>query len=318
MAASPTREELEAAHCWEAGDHVPHRPAMTEFRRRARLHQARWREAGGHPIGTQPMVPRPGGPEPRLVGSRLPLDYARATGATFLTATARTAATRRTSFVEREHSVDHQRLWADLLWSSGLSFNLFGELWADAGLADQAAHTWWPDAPGAVSEVRFAHSPGRLDPAFTGNLIDFDAAFVLDLGDGTEGIVALVTPYHDRLKREVPKPQRLARYLAVTGRSAAFGPEAIEAVNGTDLLVMWLQHLLLLSMLQHPSGRWRWGRFVVVHPAGNTDLTEGCARYRRVLVDDATFASTTLEGLLAAGALPEHVAAALGSRYLVA
>ena len=31
----------------------------------------------------------------------------------------------------------------------------------------------------------------------------------------------------------------------------------------------WLEHLLLLSMLQHPSGEWTWGRYVVVHPAGN-------------------------------------------------
>jgi hypothetical protein len=31
-----SRQELEAAHCWEAGDQVPRRPAMTGFRRRLR------------------------------------------------------------------------------------------------------------------------------------------------------------------------------------------------------------------------------------------------------------------------------------------
>ena len=51
VGATLSREELEAAHCWEADDHVPRRPAVTEFRRRLRYHQARWREAGGHPIG---------------------------------------------------------------------------------------------------------------------------------------------------------------------------------------------------------------------------------------------------------------------------
>ena len=40
-----TREELEAAQCWDPSDTVPRRPAMTEFRQRTRLHQARWREA---------------------------------------------------------------------------------------------------------------------------------------------------------------------------------------------------------------------------------------------------------------------------------
>ena len=52
MAVTPTKDELEAERCWEANDLVPRRPLMTEFRQRTRLHQARWREAHGHPIGT--------------------------------------------------------------------------------------------------------------------------------------------------------------------------------------------------------------------------------------------------------------------------
>jgi hypothetical protein len=40
-----TEQELEAAHCWEPGDLVPGRPAMTDYRRALRYHQARWRDA---------------------------------------------------------------------------------------------------------------------------------------------------------------------------------------------------------------------------------------------------------------------------------
>src|SRR5437870_5010265 len=109
-----SKEELEAAHCWEAGDRVPGRPEMTEFRRRLRYHQSQWREAEGHPIGSQPIAPKPGGGAVRLVGSRLPLAYARETGANFLTAGALDAARARTSIVEPHQSFDHQRLWADL------------------------------------------------------------------------------------------------------------------------------------------------------------------------------------------------------------
>src|ERR671937_2338039 len=99
MMESPSRQELEAAHCWEADDRVPGRPEMTEFRRRVRLHQARWRESKGHPIGSQPIAPREG-QRARPVGSRLPLDYARETGANFLTAGALDAARARTSVAE--------------------------------------------------------------------------------------------------------------------------------------------------------------------------------------------------------------------------
>jgi PD-(D/E)XK nuclease superfamily protein len=314
--AQPSKEVLEAAHCWENDDRVPGRPAMTAFRRRVRLHQARWREAHGHPIGTQPIVPRDGKPW-RFVGSRLPLDYARETGANFVNASALNAVKARLATTEPQQSVDMQRLWADLLWALAMCVNVFGDLGADHTLADRAIHTWWPDAPGTVSDVRFEHSPGWLDPAYLGNLSSFDAAFELDLGHGTYGIIGVETKYHDRLKREVPKQTRLPHYVAIAKRSGVFGRDALDAVNGTDLLVMWLDHLLLHSMLQHPSGRWRWGRLVVLHPAGNTDYVDACNRYRSLLTDTSTFAPMTLEHLLASGALRPRTAAALRTRYAV-
>jgi hypothetical protein len=314
---APSREELEAAHCWDADDRVPGRPEITDFRRRLRLHQAQWREANGHPIGSQPIVPREGKPS-RRVGSRLPLDYARETGATFVTAGALDAARARTSVIEPHQTFDHQRVWADLLWSPAMAFNLFGDLAADHRLADRAVQTWWPDAPGSVSDVRFAHSPGRFDPEYLNSLRTFDATFVLDVGDGTQGVVGLDVNYHEWLKPEVPKPSNLWRYLEVAERSGVFRPGSTDQVKGrSDLCVMWLEHLLLLSMLQHPSGAWSWGRYVVVHPAGNSGVGDGCARYRDLLVDQSTFSSMTLEELLDGGALLPRTAAALRARYLV-
>jgi hypothetical protein len=96
--------------------------------------------------------------------------------------------------------------------------------------------------------------------------------------------------------------------------------EALLALDGlvarSGLAEMWLEHLLVLSMLQHRSGAWQWGRFVVVHPAGNPDYAEGCARYADLLRDRSTHASTSLEDLLAPGALPGGTAARLRERYL--
>ena len=283
-----------------------------------RFHQAQWREANGYPIGTQPMVPKHDKPV-RPVGSRLPLDYARETGANFITAGALEAARSRTSMTEPHQSFDHQRLWADLLWSPALSFNLFGNLAGDLGLADRAVHTWWPDAPGAVSNVRFAHSPGRFDPTYLNSLRAFDAAFVLDLDDGTNGIVGVNTKYHEWGKPETPKPSNLPRNREVAETSGAFATGAIGVLKGrTDLAVMWLEHLLLLSMLQHASGTWSWGRYVVVHPAGNSDVADAVGRYRNLLVDGSTFSSVTFEELLDAGVLPEEATSALRDRYLPA
>ena len=44
--------------------------------------------------------------------------------------------------------------------------------------------------------------------------------------------------------------------------TAAFAEGATGTVKGrSELAELWLEHLLLLSMLQHTSGRWRWGRW---------------------------------------------------------
>ena len=79
---------------------------------------------------------------------------------------------------------------------------------------------------------------------------------------------------------------------------------------------MWLEHLLLLSMLQHPSRAWTWGRYVVVHPEGNTDIDGATDEYRKLLADDTAFTSATIESLLAAKVLAPKTAAALRRRYL--
>ena len=248
----------------------------------------------------------------------MPLDYARETGAAFVSTGALEAARSRTSYIEPHQSFDHQRLWAELLWAPTLALNLFGDLAADLALADRAVHTWWPDVPGAVREVRFAHSPGRLDPAYLGSLVDWDAAFVLDLGDGSEGILGVVTAFTDVNKRQPPKQTRLPRYCEVMDRSRVFAPVALDAVNGTELIHIWLDHLLVHSVLQHPSRGWSWGRLVVVHPAGNTDFADACARYDALLTDGSTFVSCTIERLFDSDVLPAKTAAALRNRYLPA
>jgi len=104
--------------------------------------------------------------------------------------------------------------------------------------------------------------------------------------------------------------------MEVCHRSGAFAPTARRLLEPSDLAEMWLEHLLMLSMLQHKSGRWTWGRYVVVHPAGNTDAANAVARYRDLLTDDATYADMTFEALLATRALPPALTKALRTRYL--
>ena len=167
------------------------------------------------------------------------------------------------------------------------------------------------------SEVRFLHSPGRLEAQWLNSLRQFDAAIVLARDDGSHGIVAIDVTYHERLKAETPKPENLWRYREVHERSAAFRPEAFQRVKGrSDLWEPWLEHLLMLSMLQHPGGAWTWGRYVTVHAADNVDMADRSARYGGLLADATTFLSTTLEEVIETGALPSPAARAVRDRYL--
>jgi hypothetical protein len=108
----------------------------------------------------------------------------------------------------------------------------------------------------------------------------------------------------------------MSRFVEIHDRSDAFIPGAVDMLNASRLSLVWLEHLLLLSMLQHEGGRWTWGRYVVVHPKGNTDIAHANDDYRKLLADDATFRSATIEGLLSAKVLAPKTAAALRRRYL--
>jgi hypothetical protein len=68
-------------------------------------------------------------------------------------------------------------------------------------------------------------------------------------------------------------------------------------------------------MLQHESGQWSWGRYVVVLPVGNGDIADVCARYGELLTD-RSISSITLEELLNSGAYPQGVSTALRTRYI--
>jgi hypothetical protein len=312
-----SKEYLEAHACFRSVDKVPSDPEMTEFKRRARLKQALWREQMGFPIGSHPMRPQEGKTSTPL-GSRLDLDAARKSGANFLNVDIRKVVDDRLANSESSQTLNKDRLICDLLSSMPMCFNLFGSLKADPDAADRAVHVWWPDVPGRVVDVLFEWSPGRQIPGlYLENRSAFDVAFKLELDGGGFAILGVETKYHEDCKREqIPSDARRERYAKVTARSGALSTETLETILGTDLQQLWLDHLLALSMLQHPSGVWKWAGFVLVHPARNTSYARAGERYRQLLNDDKTFQVSTIESLLDADVLPKALQRDFAERYL--
>jgi hypothetical protein len=310
--------ELRAHGCREQVDMVPGDPETTRFKREARLHQALWREKRGYPIGSQPMCPNPGDPS-RPLGSRLDLEFAKQSEANFLNEGVCRAVRNRLNNPQPHQTLNAGRLYCDLLSSMPMCFNLFGVLQADLEMADRAVHTWWPDVPGRVCAVHFEWSPGRrLKGEYLENRSAFDVAFELELPGGKRGVLGVETKYHEDCKAEkTPSDERRERYTEVALASGLFTEPTIERILGTDLQQIWLDHLLALSMTQHPSKEWLWAGFALVHPAQNPSYARACDRYKSLLHDTVSIRVSTLEYLLSACVLPSETVSAFSDRYIL-
>jgi hypothetical protein len=281
----------------------------TGFRRKARLMASLWREANGLTAGSHRVHRQDGTTVSRVLGSRLELDQAKATGANFLTPTILQQVTDRLARPEAHELIQQERLWADLLSSQPMCFNLFGELTADLELATSAAQAWWPNRVEQVTELRFEWSPGRRDRRYLDNRTAFDAVFMHTTPDGRRGFIGVETKYHERAARpERLRPDRLARYAEVTERSGTFPPGWREALAQTSLQQIWLDHLLALSMLH----KWDTGLFVLVYPAANTSIASVANRYATALRHATTFEHRTLEEMV------EQLRAATNANWVAA
>jgi hypothetical protein len=313
---SISKKNLEANYCFEKVDRVPNDPETTAFKQMARLHQSLWREKKGLPIGSQPMRPKPG-QKYRSLGSRIDLQYAERSEANFLTNAAKEAVRHRVANPEPKQTLNLDRLYADLLSSMPMCFNLFGPLFANNELATNAVRKWWPDALGHVNKIRFEWSPGRqITNRFLENRSAFDVAFEIERMDGELGVIGIETKYHEDCHKEKnPSEARLRRYNQVAEDSGVFKQGASEYIVGTNLQQIWLDHLLALSMLQDSSRKWTWVKFVLIHPSGNPSFAKAAKDYFSLLKDTSTFEVRTIESLFKIGVFEIDAEAAFRERY---
>ncbi len=159
---------------------------------------------------------------------------------------------------------------------------------------------------------------GRAIPdQFLENRSAFDCALEFATQDNCRGIVGIETKYHEHAKKEsIPDSQKLRRYRSVAQNSKVFKPGAIDKIIGTHLQQIWQDHLLVLSMLQHPSKTWGWVKFVLVHPEKNSSFADAAKKYTDHLADDRTFTVRTIESALSAGILPDKIERKFRNRYL--
>lgn len=324
---SPTREELEAAHCWFSTDEAGG-AAMTAFKRKARYQQHLWaRRQGITKFGTHPGRRTDLDAEaPKIInGTKLLEDYADA-GRNFLTDAIHDVAEDRIKVPVANETLDAQRLRRDLLSSMPMAFNLFGEASLTENEVSRSALAELFGVPAeSPSAIWFEWSPGRRDGAYTRDRTAFDVALVLG-EQGAQTVVGIEMKYHEHsLKEPPPRPKTKAAHQHQTeflvGKAQASGAflDGWEAaVLDTDLRQIWRDHLLALTMRAN-SDEWTPAtKYVLLYPSGNTSFADVAQRYSGLLSpDDDSFAAFTIEDVLdAAFAHGASTKDAFHERYL--
>lgn len=286
MFAAPTllemaslEELLRAHHVFVPGDDT--------FQRKARLLQALWRTERGLPMGAKASG------EP--LGSRLPPAFAKESLANFLTEGARRAV--REEMKDELGSgklIEEERLYANLLSSQPLCFNLFGDLSGDRVLATRVLRDVFPSRVAEVTAIRFEHSPGRGDARFTADHSAFDVFVEHTTPDGRRGFLGIEVKYHEGLD-DAPSTHR-ARYDEIADGMGCFVPAQRAALCKKPIQQMWRDHLLAGAMMQHERGLA--GCYVFLHPSGNTRCARAAALYAGCLSDKTTFEPLTLESFV--------------------
>lgn len=293
--------------------HKVNEASDTRFKAAARLLQSLWRSDTGLPIGTHHS---PDGKR-RKLGSRINTTSARA-GANFLSPEIANLARREVVYREVGAIIDQERLWTNLLSSQPLAFNLFGALKLNPDKANAFFRALFPDYVDRVEGIWFEHSPGRGDPAFTADHSAFDVFAPVITTTGESGFVAIEVKYSETMME--PVAQIKPRYDELSTTAQVFTDPTAQALREAPLQQLWREHLLSRVMVD--NGLYGQGRFVVIHPAANTNCASAVRAYRQHLVsadpEVTGFQAITLEDSLSTltDIGDQETASALRARYL--
>jgi hypothetical protein len=251
-----SKELLQQHHVWVTAD--------TAFCRRARLHQALWRERMGYPMGHGHGKPR---------GDRLAMPWAQESLANYLTPTIQRLVARELAAATDGQVYQVPRIYEHLLSSQPLCFNLFGEMAEDLELATAVFRRRVPDLE-RVAAVRFEFSPGRRQNNYLGDKTAHDVFVEYHSRLGGSAFLGIEVKYTEDLKDDEATHKR--RYDEVAAAMGEFRSDALATLHRRPLEQIWRDHLLAGSILQADTG-YTHGAFVFLYPEGNTE----CARRGR-------------------------------------
>ena len=244
----------------------------TRFRSCARLLQAMWRESQGLPIGIHQS--RDGGQ--RRLGSLISTTAADA-GRNFLSPAVAHLVHREVTYQERGALIERRRLYGNLLSSQPLAFNLFAPLRFNLHFAAKVIRCLLPDIDIAkILRVQFEHSPGRLDPALTGDRSSFDVAIIYERADGERGLIAIEMKYSES-GGEGAKPDLGTRFNELAVASKLYRNPCSAVLRTPSLQQLSREHLLTFAAVRR--GDYAEAHFVLIAPRDNHLIQQAADLY---------------------------------------
>lgn len=312
---TPTVEVLKEAHCFFAGDRAGG-PEMTAFKQEARWRQHRWAveelgikdtEFGWHRGRTMTADGNPG----QIPNGTKLRDADAENGLNFLSHDIWDVVQKRVEQTDdqvKHQTLDPVRLRRDLLSSMPMAFNLFAEASVPGNeISRRQLAELFGVSSDPPSDIVFEWSPERRSEKYTNDRTAFDVALRMGDPSGPRNVVGLETKYHEHsFKEGKSKPAGAQRHQDQTkflvdkaNSSGAFKPGWEESVLGTDLRQIWRDHLLALTMRDHPQEWTSSTRYVLVYPSRNGSFADAVGRYGALLEsEDDSFKAFTIEEVL--------------------
>lgn len=246
----------------------------TAFAAYARLLQSKWRNGKKLPMGHYKNVEG----KPVFIGNYLDRSVAKDKGANFLTKKTRKVVEETLATKEKGAQIFEDRLFANLLSSQPLAFNLFGELSLDLKMATKLFTKLLPDRKiEKVNKIIFEHSDGRGDCEYTCDSSAFDVFVEYQQVNSKLGFIGIEVKYAESLTDKPSSHKK--RYEELFDESGIFRPDSLVTLKQKPLQQIWRDHLLSIAHQHHKNKKYNTGLFVYLFPKQNNQCKEAVSLY---------------------------------------
>jgi hypothetical protein len=195
--------------------------------------------------------------------------------------------------VQKRYPKYSKGLYADMLRSEHIPFNLFAPLKQNLNLA-QKVFNQLLNNPGIKEitkiEIEYASSPSA---EYMNDKTSFDTyvEFINDAGEiGFLGIEVKFTEHEYKLKPKSKEATVInsldSRYDIISNRPGLFVPDSVEKLKSDKFRQIWRNHLLGESMLLHPKSNFKNFISLIFYPSGNKHFNEVIPAYKSLLTPE--------------------------------